>query len=59
MVFSCCCRLIATFDLLLACYDMVFFVVLLRRFIFVRKFRHADLISQIYQIMIYVEELEL
>ena len=42
------------FDLSSICYDMMVFVVLLRRFIFMEAIQtcEIDLISQIYQIMI-------
>ena len=54
LVFSCCHCLIAVLGLLLACYDLVLFIVLLRRFICVRVIQigKTDLISQKYQIMI-------
>ena len=49
------CRyLITAFDLTSACYDLILFVVLLRRFIYVGAIQidKIDLISQIYQIMV-------
>ena len=54
LVFSCCHCLIVVLGLLLACYDLVLFIVLLRCFICmgVIQIGKADLISQKYQIMI-------
>ena len=42
-----CRRLNVEFSLLLACYDVVFFIVLLRHFICVMRFRHAKHIRSI------------